>query len=176
MLIINGSLKLKKRHVVQIYFFESCAVFFNVHLSKLFRKMILENGFGHVCWLQITVSWWLRTWENPRNHVMTSMKCHEINPSNASVLRMVQFRVTINIIVILHVIHIANQEIIQTSPFSNKKIQNVKLAVCRFFTHQPWSTVSVYHEHPRNLARFDSWKHAPSELFPKKNYDLQHTY
>lgn len=56
MLIINGSLKLKKRHVVQIYFFESCAVFFNVHLSKLFRKMILENGFGHVCWLQITVS------------------------------------------------------------------------------------------------------------------------
>lgn len=52
---------------------------------------------------------------------MTSMKCHEINPSNASVLRMVQFRVTINIIVILHVIHIANQEIIQTSPFSNKK-------------------------------------------------------
>lgn len=41
----------------------------------------------------------------PRNHVMTSMKCHgSINPSNSSVLRMVQFWVTINTIVILHVI------------------------------------------------------------------------
>ena len=103
---INGSLNRRLSHVVQISCQKLCC-FFQCEPSV---KVVPDDDPWKRLWTCLLApNHGLMMIEDsprePRNHVMTSMKCHGcINPSNSSVLRMVQFWVNINTIVILHVI------------------------------------------------------------------------